>query len=116
LEEILKKEILFILPVNDYAITKGFWQKISKAIPLEPHLERLALTPMFWQNPIRPNHFRLVYSDKIVEASAKECVGLERWAVWTPESIEQRLRDYYEGKENFYVQRNKEAWALASAE
>ncbi|WP_084451029.1 Imm26 family immunity protein [Gemmobacter nectariphilus] len=39
-----------------------------------------------------------------IPATYEECLGLEAAAVWSAEQIESRLMDYFEGRENKYVQ------------
>lgn len=96
--EILLKPILLIVAVFDNAITKGRWEKISKAIPLETKLKNEALPPMFKQD-IFTKKLELVYYNRFEPATENECKGLERWSVWTAEGIEKRIIAYYTNKE-----------------
>jgi len=103
LQEIISKPVLFITAVNDYAITQGYWLKIGK-IPLEKKLQ--ILPAQFIQDPICPDQFSILESDgfTIRPATREECIGLERASVWPPEAIEQRLNDFYAGRNNFWVE------------
>lgn len=108
IKNILNKSVLFILPVNDYAITKGIWLKISKAIPLEESLLSKNLPPMYKQDIANPQKVQLVYADRFEEASISDCLNLEKWAVWTPEAVQNRLKDYFLGLENDYLKVDKQ--------
>jgi len=96
--EILKKPILFIVPVYDSVITKGYWQKISSAIPLESHLQKSELPPMYKKEIGHPEKVQLVYFDRFESATLEDCKDLEVWAVWTAEGIEKRLNQYFKKK------------------
>lgn len=104
-EEILKLPVLFITTVYDSAITKGYWEKISKSIPLEEHL--VNTPPKYTQDALNPDKYSIVYPDKQIDASKEECKGMEYWSVWTHENIEKRLNDHYQNKPNSYVERMK---------
>ena len=108
IEAILKSPILFIVPVEDAVITHGYWQKVSKAIPIEDNLKKENLPPMFRQSTLKPERIELVYFDRFEKATPEQCTGLERWAVWNLEGIEQRLHDFYGNKENYYEKVDKE--------
>jgi hypothetical protein len=96
--EILSKRILLIVAVFDKVITKGYWEKISKSIPLEENLKNENLPPMFKQD-IFTKKYQLVYPDRFEPATEEQCKGLERWSVWTAEGIENRLIAHYTNKE-----------------
>lgn len=104
-KEILELPVLFITTVYDSAITKGYWEKISKSIPLEEHL--VNTPPKYTQDALNPDKYSIVYPDKQVDATKEECKGLEFWSVWTHENIEKRLNDYYSGSINPFVERMK---------
>ena len=63
----------------------------------------------FIQDPINPEKFELYNPNtgEITSTTRDEAKGLERAAVWEAEHIESRLRDYYEGKENTWVNQLK---------
>jgi hypothetical protein len=99
LQFIISHAILFITGVSHHAITKGYWQKIG-SLPLEEEL--LTFYPQYIQDPINQNSFRILLGNGIEkEATLKECLGLERFASWTPEGIEIRLNDYFFGTNSF---------------
>jgi hypothetical protein len=41
---------------------------------------------------------------QIRPATKKECIGLEREAAWDPTHVEDRIRDYYAGRKNKWVE------------
>ena len=106
-KEIINSNILFIATVYDSAITKGFWSKISKAIPLEENL--INTPPKYTQNRLNLSQYKIHYTKKTVKATKEECIGLEYWSVWQAEEIEERLNKYFSNIENPYIQRMKRA-------
>jgi hypothetical protein len=105
LDLIVSSPILFITSVSHYSVTSGLWVKVGK-LPLEKNL--LKIPPQFIQDSIQTNQFEIVYYDgRKKKATAEECAGLERLAVWTPESIQERLIDHYAGRQNFWVKPTK---------
>lgn len=102
LQTIISSPILFITAVYDYAITKGYWLKVG-TLPLEERLK--TLPPQFRQDALQPHKFEIFYEDGTKKsATADECRGLERIAVWTPEGVQNRLNDYYAGRKNYSVE------------
>ncbi len=101
--EITRKRILFIISVSDRVITKGYWKKISKKIPLEEHLQ--TLPPTFIQDALNPDKFEIIEGDELFPRSAtrEECLGLERTSVWDYNHVEKRLNDHYANRPNAYV-------------
>lgn len=101
-EEIVKLKILFQLFVMDNAVTSGRWVIVGHA---EPSLPFLQSPPFFKQDAINKTKFWLYLGDgKEVPATREQCSGLERYAVWDPEHVEDRLRDHYAGRPNKWVQ------------
>ena len=101
LEEIIEKPILFISVVYDFAITKGFWLKIGKKLPLEEHLQKT--TPLYTEDLLTGKY--LIYDGgKQVVATKDEIKGLESYTVWSPEGIEKRLNDYFANRKNEFVE------------
>ncbi|MCU0493043.1 MAG: immunity 26/phosphotriesterase HocA family protein [Chloroflexaceae bacterium] len=92
------RPVIFRLWVMRYAHGSGRWQKIGIA-PLQPMLEAPVLR--FNQDPLKPEHIELGYdgtSGRLV--TPEEAMLYERAAVWEPEHVEDRLRDYFDGKPN----------------
>ncbi len=100
-EEIIKKPILFISVVYDFAITKGFWLKIGKKLPLEEHLQQNQ--PLYTEDFLTGKY--LIYENgKQLVATKEQIKGLESYTVWSPEGIEKRLNDYYANRKNEFVE------------
>jgi hypothetical protein len=95
-ELIANRPILFIVAVMDYAIKEGRW-------PVVGHIsfdDEPVLPPKFIQDPVDKARFSLYENGVIKPATRQECIGLERAAVWEPEHVEDRLRNYYAGRKN----------------
>jgi len=102
ISEIVEKPILFFASVYDSAITKGFWEKIGKKLPLEAHL--LDLPPVYTQDILNPSKFTIYYQKIARPATKEECLGLEGGGIiWGYSLIEQRLNDYYQNRYNQFV-------------
>ncbi len=100
-KEIIKKTILFVAVVYDYAITKGYWLKAGKKIPLEDHLKQNK--PMYTEDVLTGKY--LIYENgKHREAAKEEIKGLESYVVWTHEGIEKRINDHYANRKNVFVE------------
>lgn len=68
------------------------------------------IPPFFTQDIQKVNVCKLYYfdgSDKIVSVTARDCVGLEAFIVYSEESVIIRIEDYFNGKESFITQRSK---------
>ena len=100
-EDIVSRPVLFREAVHKSAWTTGRWKRIGKA-PLSVELAQPI--PTFIQDPLRPDRFEIYLSGIIRPAERKECEGLRRCAVWDPNHIEDRLRDYYAGTKNKWVE------------
>ena len=103
LDEIALKPILFTIGVHKSVLAK--WEVIGTR-PLEEHL----------QQPVIQFHqeigdfrkciiFDLEGNDRA--ATPEECEGLERWAVWDPNGVEERLLDAFMGRPNPHVEHMK---------
>lgn len=105
LDVILKCPVLFYTVPYDYTIKCGHWKIIGNH-PLEEMLKKPL--PQFLQDRTNPYECQLVYGEwDLHDALYYECIGLERVAVWAPEHVEERIRDYYDGKPNDYVEHFK---------
>lgn len=98
IEHITNNKILFWATVYDIVITKGYWLKVGKKLPLEKRL--LNMPPIYTQDILNPDRFTIYDNNGQHPATKEECVGLEYFRVWTHTSIEKRLSDHYAGKEN----------------
>lgn len=97
---IISSPILFKIWVMNHAVTSGRWEVIGNK-PLDSDLEEVP--KFFKQDPINKK-FCLYYDGKEIPATLKDCKGLERAAVWEPTHVEDRLRDYYDGVSNQWVE------------
>jgi len=98
-EKISDTDSLFKIWVFNDAVTSGRW-------PVVGHIElgdELLNSPEFFkQDPITGE--LSIYSNGVERTAKKhECVDLECAAVWEPEHVEDRLRDYFNGNENRWV-------------
>lgn len=101
LEKIVSCSILFIVSVSAYAVTDGRWIKIGK-LPLDNSFD--ILPPRYIQDLLSPENYKIIYSDGTVkQAKKEECNRLERFAVWQPQHVEERLNDYFAGRKNRYL-------------
>jgi len=99
--EIVKKNVLFVVVVQDYAITQGYWLKTGKSIPLEQELEQN--NPMYSEDVLTGSY--LIYENgNQREANKEEIIDMESYTVWSPESIEKRLNDHYANRTNEFVE------------
>jgi hypothetical protein len=102
-EEIVSHAVIFRLWVMRYAHSQGRWLKVGEAeLPTSLRVPVLR----FNQDPIDPNQIRLTYDGcNGPHAELSDCKGLECAAVWDPDHVEDRLRDYFSGLPN--------KWALS---
>ncbi len=103
---LLKSKVLFIVALYNYIVTKGIWVKIGRL----PIREDLQVLPMkFIQDRQNPSHFQLYNPNTgvITQATREECEGLECAAVWAENHVEERIRDYYLGVPNIWLENLK---------
>ncbi len=103
LPEVQFKPILFKIWVMRSAVTSGRW-KIVGTTPLE---ENLKVEPHFFKIDPLNKKLSIYFHDKESPATVEECRGLECAAVWSAEHVEDRLRDYYAGQPNKWVESMK---------
>jgi hypothetical protein len=99
LDSIEGSAVLFKLMVIKDAVTKGYWKKIGiKELPEDLK----APVPFFKQEVGLPNDCSIIFVEgsNIKKVSPEDCVGLERFAAWEHDHVEQRLRDHYNGVRN----------------
>lgn len=99
-EGLLSRDILFKVWVMKSAFKSKNWMIIGNSPIDTPLME----DPWFFKiDPISKKFSR--YKDGIeVPAFREECLHLERAAAWSPEHIEDRLRDYFMGIPNKWVE------------
>jgi hypothetical protein len=105
-DRILAADIVFRIDVMNSAVTSGRW-KVVGAAPLSAE-ERDRIEYFFKQDPI--SGALTVYWEEPGTgepferaASREECLALERAAVWSAEHVEDRLRDFFDGRPNEWV-------------
>ena len=111
---IVSSPILFIISVSNYAVTDGRWLKIGK-LPLEKNFE--VLPPRYVQDLLSPDKYKIIYSNGTVKQATKnECDGLERFAVWQPLHVEERLADHFASRKNRHLeQMNPDSFRTAKS-
>jgi len=100
---ILKSPILFVISFYTDIITRGIWQKVSKAIlPIEEHILELYCRPKYRQDFLNGKLY-IFEKGKNKEITKDEAIGLESFTIWDYKSIEKRLNDHFAGRFNYYV-------------
>jgi hypothetical protein len=101
-ESVAVQPVIFRLWVMTQAHSCGRWEKIGTA-PLQRQLEERV--PRFNQDPLDLSTIRLGddgTNGKLV--TTQECEQYERAAVWDAHQVEDRLRDYFAGRPNVWVE------------
>jgi hypothetical protein len=99
-DDIVKRPILFIVPVMEYAVKKGGWPIVGHVMPGQV----VKSPPRFIQDALNKNHFEIYENGETRPATREECIGLERAAVWDPTHVQSRLLDHYAGRVNKWVE------------
>lgn len=101
---VLKSKKLFTIAVHASAIKKNGWSIVGN-LALPEHDKK---NPPLFANKIVPDghppSFRIYQNGESRDASREECVGLEYFFVWTPDKVEERLRDHFAGRPNFQAE------------
>ncbi len=100
INEIVSKEILFIIPVHEIEPNSSGWSVLGN-LPLEPDLE--ILPKYFIHNPLT-GQYSISCGYEVVRCSREEVAGLEASAVWAHQHVEDRLRDHFAGVPNVWVE------------
>ncbi|MGN6497625.1 MAG: Imm26 family immunity protein [Tsuneonella sp.] len=105
LDVVITLPVLFRIWVHNDAVRNGTWSVVGN-LPLSPDN---AAEPYFFKQDAVTGALALYHSSFADtgwerSASATECYGLECAAVWDPEHVEDRLRDYYAGRPNQWVE------------
>src|SRR5688500_7114457 len=101
-EQVVAERVLFRVWVMRRAHSKGRWLKTGIA-PIVSELAKKVL--LFNQDPLKPDSFLLSYDGVSgTPCTANECKQFERATVWDPEHVEDRLRDYFAGRPNKWVE------------
>lgn len=97
---LLDKDILFSIHVGWAAITTKRW----KILAIKPLEDKFQITvPFFVQEIGNDDLCWIDYAGERVQVPKSKCEGLERLATWNAIHVEQRIKDYYDGKPNLYL-------------
>lgn len=100
IETIIASPILFKVWVMNDAVTSGRWPIVGKV-----HLDtKLREAPKFFKQDPVTKALSIYYQGVETPATRAECEKLECAAVWSAEHIEDRLRDYFAGVPNQWVE------------
>lgn len=109
--QIVLAPIQFTVAVSAFPSTPG-WEQVG-VVPLETDL----LKPVFkfWQNVANFDDIQIVDTQGSRRpATRAEVQGLERYAVWAPEQVEDRLLDAFLGRPNKWLESLRlDNWDLA---
>ena len=99
-------KVLFIVMVYNDVITKGHWLKVGK---LDIREDLMELPMKFIQDVLNHNNFEIYNPNtgETTKATKEQCKGLEYAAVWEANHVEDRIRDYYLGVSNVWVEQLK---------
>ncbi len=100
LDKIYSAKELFRVPVMKYAITSGQWVVIDN----KPIKADLAIPNKYFMQDVITKEFSIYHQGNILPATYEEIKDLESAAVWEPEHVEDRLRDYFSGTPNVWVE------------
>lgn len=103
--EVSNLPVLFRLWVANHAVTCGRWPVIGQGTLAPENQEE----PFFYKQDAITGNLALYHSSFAQTnwerlASLSECETLECAAVWEPEHVEDRLRDYYAGRPNRWIE------------
>jgi Immunity protein 26 len=99
-QEVGDGQILFAIWVMSHAVTSGRWPVVGQIELTDAWLARRWFCK---QDPISKK--LSIYSEgEELPATFEECQPLERAAVWSPEHVEDRLRDHFAGRPNKRVE------------
>jgi|HubBroStandDraft_2_1064218.scaffolds.fasta_scaffold303338_1 hypothetical protein len=96
----VERPVLFYVAVMNRAVKEERWSVVGHKT-LEDWLQA---PPRFIQDALNKKKFEIYQHGKIRPATRQECLGLERTAVWEPEHVEDRIRDFYAGRPNKWVE------------
>lgn len=93
--------VLFIVGIYGDVVTKGHWLKVGK-LPIREELQTLPLEFIYDTIGHSFKHYN-PNTGEITPSTREECRGLECAAVWDSNHVEDRIRDYYAGVPNVWV-------------
>jgi hypothetical protein len=103
LAEVVTRPLLFRLWVHDSAVEDGSWPIIGNV----PVPKGLLKEPWFFRKDPISGAWSRYRGDPLTvrPATEEECQALECAAVWQPEHVIERLRDYFAGRPSKMVER-----------
>ena len=96
-KEIIKKKVLFRTGVYDSVITKGYWHKVGKAIPLD---EKLKKSQDWYTEDLLTNRIIIHRNGEKIVSSREAVRDIECLAVWDYAALEGRLNIHYASRKN----------------
>ena len=106
IDEIIKNKILLTVGIYRNNITKRIFEIVGFKELTQTEIDKIP--PMFMQSLGDYEDCSIFYHDgKEYKVSPKECIGLERSAVWDEHSLIERIEDFYKGNKNFHVELQK---------
>jgi len=103
IDTILKSPVLFVICFYSDIITRGIWQKVSKAIlPIEEHILEMYNRQMYRQD-VFTNKYYIIENGRDKEITKAEAIGLEPFVIWDYKNVEERLNDHFADRFNFFT-------------
>lgn len=101
--KVISSRVIFTLSVHDIWKKNGDWEVIGN------NNNNISTIPQqFLQDIANPNDIKIIDSfGNARAATIGEIQGLERFAVWEDNHVEDRLRDHFNGKQNIWVELQK---------
>ncbi|MFN8356018.1 MAG: Imm26 family immunity protein [Spirosomataceae bacterium] len=102
LDEIIASEIIFTGIVELWAITKLRWEVLGYR-ELESNIQNWP--KYFIPDIVDRENYRIFEQGGIRDfnVTKEECNGLEYGIVWSPEGMEERINDFFEGRQNEHI-------------
>lgn len=102
--DVLRHKKLFTISVHATAVRSKRWTIVGSCDTPEDSKENPYLFKYRNMPQGHPPVYE-IYKDGITkEATREECIGLEYLFAWTPDKVEERLRDHYAGRPNFIAE------------
>ena len=103
IDSILAMPTAFRIWVMKYAVTSGRWKKIGNS---QLNIDILSEVSFFKKDPLTKKYS--IYREGCeLSATARDVKDLDYAAVWDPEHVEERLRDYAANRPNRSVEAMK---------
>ena len=103
LEKVISRPVLFKIWVMRSAFKSKNWNILGN-MDLEDYLKE---EPKFFKKDLISKNLFIYYNEVETPATKIDCRGLERAGVWDQSHIEDRLRDYYKGVPNKWLESHK---------